>query len=64
MHWTVINTKDQYNKALARTIEIFHASPGSNEENELDLLLALIKDYEDKYIILSDLDPNLTNSSI
>ena len=52
MQWTEIKTEDQYTKALARTIEIFHAAPGSNEENELDLLLVLIKDYEDKHILI------------
>jgi HTH-type transcriptional regulator / antitoxin HigA len=57
MRWNVIKTKAQYKKALARTIEIFHAGPGSKEENELDLLLVLIKDYEGKHIILPDLDP-------
>src|SRR5450755_813717 len=57
MRWNVIKTKAQYKKALVRTIEIFHAGPGSKEENELDLLLVLIKDYEDKHIILPDLDP-------
>jgi HTH-type transcriptional regulator/antitoxin HigA len=57
MQWTVIKTKAQYKKALARTIEIFHAVAGSKEEDELDLLLVLIKDYEDKHIFLPDLDP-------
>ena len=57
MQWSIIRTKTQYKKALARTIEIFHAKPGSKEESELDLLLVLIKDYEDKHIFLPDLDP-------
>jgi HTH-type transcriptional regulator / antitoxin HigA len=57
MQWTVIKTKAQYKKALARTLEIFHATPGSKVENELDLLLVLIKEYEDQHIILADLDP-------
>ena len=30
---------------------------GSKEEDELDLLLVLIKDYEDKHIFLPNLDP-------
>jgi HTH-type transcriptional regulator / antitoxin HigA len=57
MHWKVIKSKVQYNKALKRTIEIFHAKAGSPESDELELLLVLVKDYEDKHIVLPDLDP-------
>jgi len=57
MQWTVIKTKARYKKALARSIKIFHPTPGSKDEMELDLLLVLIKDYEDKHIFLPDLDP-------
>jgi HTH-type transcriptional regulator / antitoxin HigA len=57
MHWKVIKSKVQYNKALKRTVEIFHAPAGSPESDELELLLVLVKDYEDKHIVLPDLDP-------
>ncbi len=57
MHWKVIKSKVQYNKALKRTIEIFHAASGSPESDELEFLLVLVKDYEDKHIVLPDLDP-------
>jgi len=57
MHWNVIKTKADYKKALKRSIEIFHASPGSKEDNELELLLVLVKDYEDKHIVIPALDP-------
>lgn len=57
MQWTVIKTKAEYKKALARTTKIFRAARGSKEGKELDLLLVLIKDYEDKHIFLPDLDP-------
>lgn len=50
MEWNVIKTKAEYDKALKRTIEIFHAETGTEESDELDLLLVLVKDYEDKYI--------------
>jgi len=53
----VIKTKAEYHKALKRTMEIFHAEPGSLESDELDLLLVLVKDYEDKNITLPEVDP-------
>jgi HTH-type transcriptional regulator / antitoxin HigA len=57
MDWKVIKTKTDYNKALKRTMAIFQAEPGTSESDELELLLVLIKDYEDKHIVLPDVDP-------
>ena len=57
MDWKVIKTKADYNKALKRTMAIFQAEPGTSESDELELLLVLIKDYEDKHIVLPDVDP-------
>ena len=57
MNWKVIKTKTEYNKALKRTMGIFQAVPGTREADELELLLVLIKDYEDKHIVLPELHP-------
>jgi HTH-type transcriptional regulator/antitoxin HigA len=57
MVWKVIKTKAEYNKALKRTMAIFQAGPGTSESDELELLLVLIKDYEDKHIVLPEVDP-------
>src|SRR5688500_16366338 len=57
MNWKVIKTEAQYKKALKRTMEIFQAGKGTPEADELDLLLVLVKDYEDKHIVMPDLDP-------
>jgi HTH-type transcriptional regulator / antitoxin HigA len=57
MSWNVLKTTAAYKKAIKRTMEIFDALPGSAEEKELDLLLVLIKDYEDRNYVLPDLDP-------
>jgi hypothetical protein len=57
MDWKVIKTKIEYNRALKRSIAIFQAEPGTPESDELDLLLVLIKDYEDKHIVLPEVDP-------
>ncbi len=57
MNWKILKTKAEYNKAVTRTMEIFHAVPGTQESDELDLLLLLVKDYEDRHIRLPELDP-------
>lgn len=36
---------------------IFQAREGTPESDELELLLVLVKDYEDKHIVLPALDP-------
>jgi HTH-type transcriptional regulator/antitoxin HigA len=56
MNWKVLKTEEDYNKASIRLMEIFHAEPNSPESDELDLLLVLVKDYDDKYYKLPELD--------
>lgn len=57
MNWKVIKTEAEYNKAVKRTIEIFHSEEGTPEADELALLLVLVKDYEDKHIKVPEVDP-------
>jgi HTH-type transcriptional regulator/antitoxin HigA len=57
MEWNVLKTTAEYKRTVLRTMEIFDAVPNSPEDKELELLLVLIKDYEDKYIILPELNP-------
>jgi len=57
MIWKVIKSEAEYKKAVKRMMTIFHAEEGSQEEEELALLLVLIKDYEDKHIHLPVIDP-------
>lgn len=49
MNWKVIKTEEDYEKASIRLMEIFHAAPNSPEYDELDLLMVLVKDYDDKH---------------
>ncbi len=56
MYWKVLKTEADYNTAAIRMMEIFHAEAGSPESEELELLLVLIKDYDDKYYQLPELD--------
>lgn len=48
MKWEAIETEEDYNKAIIRLVEIFHAEPNTPEDEELGLSIILIKDYEDK----------------
>jgi HTH-type transcriptional regulator/antitoxin HigA len=57
MNWKVIKTEAEYQKAIKRTMKIFHAEEGTPENDELSLLLVLVKDYESKHIHLPDIDP-------
>ncbi|WP_220765135.1 type II toxin-antitoxin system HigA family antitoxin [Flavobacterium sp. UMI-01] len=56
MNWKVLKTEDDYNKASIRMMEIFHAIPNTPEDDELDLLIVLIKDYDEKNYHLPELD--------
>ena len=55
MTWKVLKTEEDYTKASMRLMEIFHAKPNTSESDELDLLIVLIKDYDDKVNINNDL---------
>lgn len=55
--WKVLKSEAEYKEALARTIEIFHAEDDTPEADELDLLLVLVKDYEDRNIHIPSPDP-------
>ncbi len=48
MSWKVIKTQAEYTTAIKRTMEIFHAAENTPEADELDLLLVLVKDYEEQ----------------
>lgn len=50
MNQKVLKTEEDYNNASIRLMEIFHAEVNSPENDELDLLIDLVKDY-DKNII-------------
>lgn len=57
MNWKVIKTESAYKKAVKRTMEIFQSKEGTPEADELALLLVLVKDYEDKHIIIPKVNP-------
>jgi HTH-type transcriptional regulator/antitoxin HigA len=54
---TLIKSEEQYEAALDRIDQIFHPAPGSDEDKELELLVLLVKTYEDEHYPIEDPDP-------
>lgn len=52
MNWKVLKTEKDYNKAVKRMMEIFQATPNSPEDDELGVLILLIKDYDERFYSL------------
>ena len=58
MNWKVIKTDKEHKKAVTRAMEIFHAESGTREDDELGVLLLLIKDYEDRTVKMPEINGN------
>ena len=56
MKWKILKTEEEYNTASARLMDIFHAEPDTIEGNELELLILLVKDYDERYYPLPQVD--------
>jgi len=56
MEWKVIRTESTHKQAVKRAMEIFHAEAGTPEDDELGVLLLLIKDYEDRTVKMPEVD--------
>lgn len=52
-----MKSEEDYNKASLRLMRIFHAEPNTSEGDELELLMVLVKDYDEKHFVLPKLDP-------
>lgn len=46
--WKLINNKSEYKDALNKAIDTYSAEPGTEEFEEREFLLVLIKDYEER----------------
>ena len=53
----VIDTQKEYQAAMKRVDELFHARPKTKEAEELKLLLVLIEKYEDEHYPINLPDP-------
>ena len=49
MEWKILKTEKDYNRATERMMQIFDAEPNTPEDEELALLVLLIKDYDEKH---------------
>jgi HTH-type transcriptional regulator/antitoxin HigA len=56
MNWKAIKTEEEHKKACLRAMEIFHAEPNTPEDDELGVLIILIKDFEDKHYPMPELN--------
>jgi len=56
MNWKILKNEADYNKASIRLMEIFHAAPNTSGGDELELLLVLVKDFDEKNYQLPELD--------
>lgn len=56
MTWKIIKTEKEHKKAVKRAMKIFHAAPNTPEDDELGVLLLLIKDYEDRTVKMPAID--------
>ncbi|RLJ73759.1 helix-turn-helix domain-containing protein [Pedobacter alluvionis] len=56
MNWKILKSEADYNRASMRLMEIFHATPNTPEGDELELLLVLVKDFDEKHYQLPELD--------
>jgi HTH-type transcriptional regulator/antitoxin HigA len=52
-----IRTEKDYEQALKRMEEIFHAEEGTQEGDEAEVMMLLIEKYEEKHFPLEDPDP-------
>ena len=52
-----IKSKKDYQIALKRMEEIFHAEEGTTEGDEAEILILLIEKYEDEHYSIEDPDP-------
>src|SRR6185312_17274479 len=56
MNCKVLKTEKDYNRATKRLMEIFHAKPNTSEDDELGVLILLIKDYDERHYPLPEVD--------
>ena len=53
-----IRTEEEYDAALARIYELFHAAPGTPESDELESLVDLVEQYEDEHYPIDPPSPS------
>lgn len=57
MNWKILKTEQDYTNASNRLMEIFNATEGTPEADELELLIVLVQDYDNRHYQLPTLSP-------
>ena len=57
MKMQLLKTEEEYQIALDRLYELFHAPTGTQESDEADVLALLVGEYEDKHYPIGPPDP-------
>jgi HTH-type transcriptional regulator/antitoxin HigA len=57
MNWKVLKTEQDYSTATNRLMDIFHAEQGTPDGDEMELLMVLVKDYDDKHYVIAQPNP-------
>ncbi|MCF2486616.1 type II toxin-antitoxin system HigA family antitoxin [Dyadobacter sp. CY347] len=57
MELKIIETEEEYNRAIARIDELFDAKKGSKDAKELDVLVLLVNKYELENFPIDEPDP-------
>ena len=52
-----VKTEEDYDRALSRIEEIFHAEEGTPDGDEAEVLMLVIEKYEDEHFHIGDPDP-------
>ncbi len=56
MNWRILKTEEDYNRANMRLMELFNAESNTPEDDELGVLILLIKDYDERHYTLPEID--------
>jgi HTH-type transcriptional regulator/antitoxin HigA len=54
--WKKLETEEEYDLALERTIALFNTPSGTAESDELEHLIKLVVEYEDLHYPMPDID--------
>jgi len=52
----IVNSESEYLETLSRSLELIHAKPGTDDFEEREFLLVLIKDYEHRELRIPVID--------
>ncbi len=57
MNWKILKTEQDYTNASIRLMDIFNSAEGTPDADELELLIVLVQDYDNRHYVLPTLSP-------